>query len=217
MASNLYITGRRKYSRPQAILWSQSEPLLTNGVYLPQGSEIGSTSWSPGLDEFIILSDHNRGPIDISVDRIEKRQRTINGRMRSHHIADKLAISLSWEMLPSKSYALSPDFSTSGETQYSGVSGIPGQVDAEYTVDGGAGGAEILNWYNNHQGSFWVMLSYDNYRDLEYTGADPYSALSLRRYTQVKEMFISDFSYSVQKRGSGNIDLWNISLSLEEA
>ena len=217
MANNLYITGRRKYSRPQAVLWSQSEPLLTNGVYLPQGFEIGSADWSPGLDEFIILSDHNRGPIDISVDRIEKRQRTINGRMRSHHISDKLSLSLSWEMLPSKSYALSPDFSASGDTQYAGASGIPGQTDAEYTVDGGAGGAEILNWYNNHQGSFWVMLSYDNYRDLEYTGADPYSDLSLKRYTQVKEMFVSDFNYSVQKRGNGNIDLWNISLSLEEA
>lgn len=217
MASNLYITGRRKYSRPQAMLWSESEPLLTNGVYLPQGAELGSEAWENGADEFIILSDHNRGPIDITTERIEKRQRTINGRMRSHHIADKLAMTISWDMLPSKSYSLDPQFSADGKTEYLGASGIPGQTDMEYTVDGGAGGAEMLNWYNRHQGSFWVMLSYDNYRDLEYTGADPYSSLALKRYTQVKEMFFSDFNYSVQKRGAGNIDLWNISVSLEEA
>ena len=211
MASNLYITNRKRYSRPQAIIWSESEPLLSNGLYLPQGYEIGSSGWTEGVDEFMVLSDHNRGPIDIAVERIEKRQRTINGRMRSHHIADKITLALSWEMLPSKSYALSPEFGEDGKTDYIG------QSDFEYTVDGGAGGAEILNWYNNHQGSFWVMLSYDTYKDIGYTGADPYSSVAINRYTQVKEMFISSFDYSVQKRGKGNFDFWNISVSLEEA
>jgi hypothetical protein len=217
MASNAYVTGRQKYARPQAVLWSETEPVLTNGLYLPSGSEPGSNNWIKGNDEFIILSDHNRQPIDVAIERIENRQRTINGRMRSHHIADKITLALSWDMLPSKSYALDPKFDTEGKTEYLGGSGVPGKTDMEYTVDGGAGGAELLHWYNNHQGSFWVMLSYDNYKDTVFNGTDMYSDLAIQRYTQVKEMFVSDFTYSIQKRGAGNLDLWNLSVSLEEA
>jgi hypothetical protein len=38
----------------------------------------------------------------------------------------------------------------------------------------------------------------------------------LGRYNQVIEMYISDFSYTVNKRGGTNFDFWDISVSLEE-
>ena len=56
------------------------------------------------VDQFLILSDHNRGELQFSPIRIEQRQRTVNGRMRSYHIAAKLTISTSWDMLPSRSF-----------------------------------------------------------------------------------------------------------------
>jgi hypothetical protein len=84
----------------------------------------------------------------------------------------------------------------------------------EYTTDGGAGGAEILNWYNTHPGSFWVYLAYDNYPTF---GNEESSYNNLNKYNEIIEVFFSDFNYSVVKRGGTNFDLWNVSLSLEEA
>ena len=108
MATSAYLTGRRRYSRPQSILWSNNAGTLSNGLYVPNGIEVGATTEETDpnlLDQFIILSDHNRGEMQFNNQRIEQRQRTINGRMRSYHIADKLTISLSWNMLPSRGYA----------------------------------------------------------------------------------------------------------------
>lgn len=208
MASNSYLSGRKKYSRPQGMLWSQSMPLLQNGIYIPQGYEINSNSPSASLEDFIILSDHGRGPIEFKVERIEKRERTINGRMRSYHIADKLNITTSWDMLPSRSYASSPEFdSLTGKSTLSGTS-------SEYTVDGGAGGVELLDWYENNKGSFWVLLAYDKHTEFDDSVSDKYQALN--RYNQLVEMFISDFSYSVEKRGGSTHDFWNITVTLEE-
>lgn len=148
MATKDYITGRQKYQRPQGILFADNPGTIQNGFYVPDGVEIGSASHD---GNFLILSDDNRSPIDFSIDRIETRQRTINGRMRSFHVADKLNLSLSWTLLPSRSHSLLPKFAT--------ATGIPAQALSgfvEHTSDGGAGGNELLDWYENNQGSFWV-------------------------------------------------------------
>lgn len=212
MATANYLMGRKEYARPQAMLWADSEPTTattTNGktIYVPGGNEVGSASAG---DNFLILSDHNRSPIDFKPNRIEKRERMINGRMRSYHIADKLTVSTSWTMLPSRSFTDNPAFNT--------TTGIPGLASSftttagdQYTIDGGAGGDEMLRWYENHTGSFWVYLAYDKHNNFV---SDEYKQLA--EYNQAIEMFISNFDYSVQKRGGNNFDLWNISVSLEE-
>jgi hypothetical protein len=212
MATSAYIAGRKKYQRPQAMLWSNNSGTISNGFYIPNGLEIGS---NPGiitdeelLDEFLILSDDNRQPIEFTPTRIENRKRMVNGRMRSYHIADKLTISTSWEMLPSRSYYLRPDFS-----QQTGKSEYANNRSQEYTTDGGAGGVDLVNWYENHKGSFWVFLAYDKYSVF---GDDDAAYAHLGKYNQLIEMFISDFSYSVVKRGGQTHDFWNISVSLEE-
>jgi hypothetical protein len=129
----------------------------------------------------------------------------INGRMRSYHIADKLTISTTWEMIPSRSFNKNPllDASSASPT----ASGV-----TDYTVDGGAGGAEILDWYERYKGPFWVYLAYDKNSNFE--GNDQYN--HLKEYNQVVQMYISSLNYSVQKRGGSNHDLWNISVTLEE-
>jgi len=219
MASEAYMVGRKKYARPQALLFSNNPGYISNGKRLPQGEE---------FQDFIILSDDNRDSIRMSSDRIEKRERMVNGRMRSYHIADKLRISTSWSALPSRSFSVQPEFSTSeaqnpgkvtnlvettdvsGDIRPVKAFGSPYFKDQQYTSDGGAGGADLLEWYNNNQGSFWVFLSYDNYKNLNN------ERNRLAEYSEVIEVFFDNFEYSVDKRGATNFDYWNVSLGLEE-
>ena len=210
MATSGYITGRKRYQRPQGVLWSNNPGTLSNSLYVPTGYEVGAdigAETNPSLiDQFLILSDHNRSEIRFSPKRIEQRQRTINGRMRSYHIADKLEISWSWENLPSRSYSESPEFADNG------LSALKGS-QSEYTSDGGAGGVDILDWYETHKGPFWMFLAYDKYSNFD-NAEDKYD--QLHKYNQVIQVYISDFNYSVVKRGATNHDLWNISVTLEE-
>jgi hypothetical protein len=167
--------------------------------YAPTGYEVYD---SVAGDNFLILSDHNRQPIDFKPQRIEKRERMINGRMRSYHVADKLTISTSWQTLPSRSFATDPAFSPATGTTLAGT---------QYTVDGGAGGADLLKWYEDHQGPFWVYLAYDKPQNF---ATDRYNHLD--QYSEVIQMYISDFSWTVEKRGGSTFDFWNVSVSLEE-
>lgn len=81
------------------------------------------------------LSEHNRAPVSISINRIEKMQRMSNGLMRKFFIADKKNISVSWSMLPSR---------------------------ASYTVDGFYGARDIKDFYEGAtgKGSFAVTVKY---------------------------------------------------------
>jgi hypothetical protein len=237
MATNAYMTNRRKYTRPQAMLWANNPGTVTAGLYTPRGLEVGQTKPvnAPAedlLNEFLILSDDNRTPLQFNSLRIEKKERMINGRMRSYHVADKLELSTSWTMLPSRSFSKFPGFDQFGDPQgfvtsidndsnpitpnkTVQVNGSPYYQDQQYTSDGGAGGVEILDWYNSYKGSFYVYLAYDKYSKFSNDDVEKYSRLG--QYNDVLEMYISSLTYSVEKRGGSNHDLWNISISLEEA
>lgn len=212
MTTSTYMTGRKKYNRPQAMLWSENSGKLIDGLYVPNGLEInadpGSETDPDNIDQFLILSDDNRSPIDFGYNRIEKKERMINGRMRSYHIADKLTISFSYNNLPSRGAYLPNLFTSTGENR----EGLVGN-NLQHTTDGGAGGVEMLDWYEKHQGSFWCYLAYDKYSVF---GKDDSSYAHLPQYNQLVEVFFSDFSYTVNTRGN-NFDFWNISISLEEA
>ena len=214
MADNTsYINARRKYARPQAMLWANNPGRANNGLYLPNGFEVGqdpsSATEDDLLNEFLILSDDNRTPLQFDSLRIEKRERMINGRMRSYHIADKLTLSTSWSRVPSRSFASFPGLNIAN---LEGTA--PSSAGEQYTSDGGAGGVEILDWYNNHKGPFWVYLAYDKYTSFSDEDANKYTRLG--QYNEGVEMYISGFNYSVEKRGGSNYDFWNISVSLEE-
>jgi hypothetical protein len=211
MTDNTYMAGRVKYQRPEAMLWSLNSGTNSSGVWLPTGTEIGANG-----SDFLVISDHNRAPIDFKNTRIEKRERMINGRMRSYHIADKLTISTSWNMLPSRAFSNTPNFGIDGKAttlkRTNTVNGTAYDIDPTmYTVDGGAGGNDLLDWYQNHTGSFWVFLAYDKHSNFS---TNEYS--HLKEYNQIIEMYITDFSYTLEKRGGTNMDLWNISVTLEE-
>jgi hypothetical protein len=209
MATSAYMNGRKKFGRPQAMLWADNPGRIEAGAYIPNGYEVGYDDAGildlTQLNQFIILSDHNRKPIDLSFERIEQRKRMVNGRMRSYHVADKLKIDVSWDMLPSRSFANNPEFSSTGANSLA--------TGQQYTADGGAGGVELLDWYKSHPGPFWVYLAYDKHSDFKDAG-NQYGRMS--QYNQVVEMYLADFSYAVVKRGTSTHDFWNISVSLEE-
>jgi hypothetical protein len=188
MVSSAYLNARKKWTRPQAVIFSNNSTGILDGVPQISGTE---------REDFIILSDHNRSEISFKANRLENRKRMVNGHMRSYHIADKMSVSFSYSLIPSRSFDGDPEFNTSGITTDPSLT--------EYTADGGAGGAELLDWYSSNPGSFYMFLSYDK---------NPYDNLS--KYSDELEVFISDFSYNVIKRGGTNHDLWDISISLEE-
>lgn len=196
MATNAYLQGRKKWGRPQAIIWANNSGLLDKdaGTLTIDGVE---------GEDFIILSDHNRSELSFSKQRIENRKRLINAHMRSYHIADKTNVSWSWDMLPSRAFDNEPNFNSETGKPQSGL--------VQYTADGGAGGADVVKWYENNPGSFYMFVSYDRLDKFENS---PY--LHLSQYSEIYEVFFSSFDYDVIKRGQGTHDFWNISVSLEE-
>jgi hypothetical protein len=194
MATKSYIQNRwSRRQRPQAIAWANNYGIFDDGLLVPDGKE---------FKDFIILSDDNRGEIAVSPTRIESRRRMINGTMRSYYIADKNTYLVDWSMLPSRSFNTDPNFTESGII-------TPGVT--QYTSDGGAGGVEILKWYEENTGPFHMFLAYDMYENFT---NNKYN--NLRKYNDVVEVYFSSFNYNVVKRGGSNFDFWNVSVALEE-
>lgn len=83
----------------------------------------------------ISISDHNRSPLSVAVERIETSKRMANGTMRKYWVADKRTFSCSWSMLPNSNL---------------------------YTVDGHAGADVIENIYDSTQADFILRLYVEN-------------------------------------------------------
>jgi hypothetical protein len=199
MSNSEYIQNRWNLGglrrRPQAVAWANNFGILDNGLLVPEGQE---------FEDFLILSDHNRNEIDISKQRLENRQRMVSGFMRSYHIADKNNVSLSWNELPSRAFSGDPQFDS--ETGLVLATGL-----TKYTVDGGAGGVDIIKWYEDHPGPFYMFLAYDRF---DRFSTNKYSRFG--QYNDLIEVYFASFEHSVFKRGGTTHDFWNISLTLEE-
>ena len=63
MSTAAYMSGRKKYSRPQAMLWSENSGTLVSGLYVPNGLEVGQDPGSETdesvYNQFLILSSDN--------------------------------------------------------------------------------------------------------------------------------------------------------------
>lgn len=210
---NLYSDARRRYkhvnARPQAMVWANNE-----GYVGTSGYDTG-TAYPFGAEgeDFIITSDHNRSSISIDKMRIENKQRMVNGNMRSYWTDDKVTINCSWNLLPSRAYQ-KEQVVLSADPPISRFSQAPYQQfppNSEYTADGGAGAVDMLTWYNETHGPFWVFLSYDNFSAYE-TNPDKWEQFA--RYGDRYHVFFNSFNYSIEKRGL--YDMWNVSVTLEE-
>lgn len=201
---------RWEYVRPNFVALSNNQgryfvndtdPTNVDRLWLPEGAE--GTDW-------ILLSDHNRAGVPLSPNRIGSRQRMINGDMRGYHIADKLNISLSWDNIPSRAYS-----TIAGYADWK----LNPKSAAKFTADGGAGGVEMLKWYEGHAGSMWAFLSFDGVGN-----DDVPDDVVFRGYSRVYEVYMTEFEYEVSGRSSGYtvgsdtyyLDLWDVSMTLEE-
>lgn len=148
-------------------------------IYLPEGSLIY-------LNSSLKLSEHNRQPVQLSKNRIEKQQRMSNGTLRKFFVADKENISVSWNMLPS-SYT--------------------------YTVDGGYGALDLKAFYDgtaakasgalSGRKSFDVTIKYGGTTktmEMMFTG---FSLDIVKRNVK-------------QASGDTAQEFWNVSLTMEE-
>jgi hypothetical protein len=103
---------------------------------LPVGSVLYfDTGTDPAAPTWTKMSEHNRAPINLDFNRIEKTQRMSNGSLRKIWIADKKEISSSWIALPT--------YST-------------------LTVDAGMGAVDLRSFYmNKGKGTFKIKISYN--------------------------------------------------------
>jgi hypothetical protein len=101
-------------------------------ITAPGNKYIAATATTNGLSNstaaqvrFRRVTEHNRAPLSFNNIRIENSQRMANGTLRKYFIADKLSISVSWDMLPSF---------------------------RNETVDGGWGAEDLKNFYESAAG-----------------------------------------------------------------
>src|SRR5665647_2975213 len=92
-------------------------------VFMPKGSIM--------LWNNVSITEHNRQPLAVTVERIENMKRMADGTMRKYVIADKRKWVTSWESLPDVTSA---------------------------TVDGKEGGLYIENFYNTTPGAFTLKI-----------------------------------------------------------
>ena len=205
-SGNEYAKNRTKWKRPQLMVWSHNE-----GVFGNSETTQGNTyPWGREGEDFIITSDHNRSALSVDQLRIENRMRMVGGNMRSYYTGQKVTLNCSWNLLPSRAYQ-SAVVVGDNTTPYSQEPFLSDPI-SEYTADGGAGGADLLTWYRETHGPFWVFLSYDNYPNFE-GNTDVWNQFD--KYSDRYMMYFTSFNYSVEKRGL--YDMWNVSVSLEEA
>lgn len=189
MVSTGYLSGRTKWYRPQAMIWSDKPFVLVDGGYVPTDDmEEGET--------FVVVTDHARSEIDLSPERIEARTRMINGTSRSHFTADKLTLSTSWDLLPSRI--------ASEPIAFDKVTGAKIGGGCAYVADDASAAMDLIEWHKTHPGNFWVYMSYDLGSETD----------TLTKYSDKRLMYFASFSKTLVKRGA--YDMWNIGITLGE-
>lgn len=117
-ATATYNPGQKVYYN--GLLWKRKTGAATTIGQTPASV---STFWESNSEiDWAKLSEHNRQPLSLDHNRIEKSQRMSNGTLRKFFIADKKNFSTSWEMLPSRS---------------------------TLTVDGGYGAVDLQEFYSS--------------------------------------------------------------------
>lgn len=82
------------------------------------------------------VTDHNRQPVQVSFEPIERKSRMAGGTLRKYVVVTKRTWTTSWEMLPDKN-------------------GVIGFIQ---TVDGGMAGQDIESFYEDTKGKFSMKL-----------------------------------------------------------
>jgi hypothetical protein len=153
--------------------------------YTPGGLPIGSLIY---FNSTLKLSEHNRQPISITPNRIEKTTRMTNGTLRKFYVDDKMTINMSWSMLPS--------YST-------------------FTIDGGYGALDLKSFYEGTATKASGALSGQNTFDVTVRYG---SGSTTETYTMIFTSCSFEIAKRNAKITTSSTpqELWNVSLSMEE-
>lgn len=138
------------------------------------------------------VTDHGRQPLAQSTERIGMDKRMADGTLRRQYVSVKRAWTVSWENLPSTNSVL----------------------NGFKTADGGMAGEDIEAFYFGTPGKFRLVLRRGSAIDkavpvvteaqLPYEDDDFY----------IVNVMLTDFSKEVRKRGT--VDLWSLSVAMQE-
>lgn len=148
-------------------------------VYLPAGSLVY-------LNSTIKLSEHNRQPVALSKNRIEKQTRMGNGQMRKYFIADKESLTISWTKLPS----------------FHG-----------FTIDDGYGAVDLRDFYNGTASKASGALSGRSTFDVSISYGGETKTMEMMFTSFSMELVNRNVKQNSTDTAQ---EFWNISISLEE-
>lgn len=152
---------------------------------------------------FYPLTDHNRQPLNLGYDIIEKTNRMASGTMRKYVVAKKRTLHTSWSDIPSGTgVAVTPRSAST-------ISGMT------MTADGNYGGAWMKSFYEANVFKpvyVRVVHSQDSFTNNSASTFYPSPSSGGVEYFWA---FITDFSYDVSKR-LVLTDLVNVSIGLTE-
>jgi hypothetical protein len=175
---------RSTWTRPTLVIIGERAPTTTSassGIW-----DLGDNSING--QKFYYLTDDSRSEVRVTIERIEYKKRMINGRMRAYHVADKKSFGINWTDLPTSKTIISEYKTSSGRANI-------------------AAAKELLEWYEDHTGSFYLSLVYDNTQSA--------SAVPLKYRMETYNVFFDDFSYVIKNRGPTH-DMWDVSINLVE-
>jgi hypothetical protein len=196
-ASGVIITGSARYPYAERIKGGGPIPFksasampvvvrVKGGGLAPDSGTLTVTN-----QDYFYLTDDNRSDLAITNERIEYRKRMINGRMRSYHVADKKTFSVSWKDLETSEFSISEYIRNTNPT--------PKRL---------AAAKQMVQWYNDHKGSFYLVLVYDS--------PDAATDINIKNRLEYYEVFFESFNYTVKNRGR-DFDLWDVTMTLVEA
>ena len=148
-----------------------------------------SVATSTASTTFYQLTDHNRQPIDIGYEIIEKAQRMANGTMRKYVVSKKKRFSVSWNEIPSGTGT--PANPASSSTTYGGYT---------MTVDGYKGGAWMKSFYEtNLFKPIYVRVAHSQDTYSANSSSAFYPSTSSAAFETI-QAFMTNFSYNIVKR-----------------
>lgn len=138
------------------------------------------------------VTDHGRQALNQTVEMIGTDKRMIDGTLRRQFISRKRQWTVNWENLPSTNTA----------------------VGGMKSADGHMSGEDIEEFYRNAHGKFRMILR----RGSAIAEVDPNPSEASLPFEDdnfyVVNVMFTDFSKEVTKRGI--VDLWNVSVTMEE-
>jgi hypothetical protein len=159
---------------------------MASTVYLPVGSLLYVDTSATDTPTWVKLSEHNRQPMSIGQNRIQKVTRMSNGTLRKFFIADKREFSTSWNMLPSFS---------------------------NMTVDAGYGALDLKSYFEGTkgQGTFKIKIVYGKNQTTPFADREEIFTVSFTSCSfEVIKRNVKDSSSDPAQ------EFWNVSIAMEQ-